>query len=125
VLRVKTAILIFTAAVSAASLSACYQMPINQGNRLEKTAIKRLQIGMTREQVRYLMGTPILQEPFDQSRWNYVSRYRTRSGEYREHLIILSFEGDTLVQITGGDDVPAPEEKDEEGVEIPEAEAET
>lgn len=107
--------------MSAALLTACYRMPVNQGNRLEQTAIKRLQLGMTREQVRYLMGAPILQEPFDQSRWNYVSRYKTRAGNYREHTVILHFEGDTLVKIIGGDDVPAPEvEKAEESEEIPE-----
>lgn len=117
-LRVKTKALLFTALVSAALLPACYRMPINQGNRLEQTAIKRLQIGMTREQVRYLMGAPILQEPFDQSRWNYVSRYKTRSGGYKEHTVILHFQGDTLVRIIGGEDVPAPEEKDEEIEEI-------
>lgn len=93
-------------------------MPINQGNRLEQTAVKRLKVGMTREQVRFLMGAPVLQEPFDQSRWNYVSRYQTRSGEYKEHRIVLHFKGDTLVEIAGGDDVPAAEERDDASEDI-------
>jgi outer membrane protein assembly factor BamE len=88
-------------------------MPVNQGNRLEQTAAKRLQPGMTREQVRYLMGEPVLQEPFDQSRWNYVSRYKTKSGDYMNVRIILQFKGDTLVSIAGGDAVPSAEERDD------------
>ncbi|HEX5055967.1 MAG TPA: outer membrane protein assembly factor BamE [Gammaproteobacteria bacterium] len=117
-LRVKVSVCIFTVAMMAAFLPGCYRMPINQGNRLEQTAIRRLKPGMTREQVRYLMGAPVLQEPFDQSHWNYISRYKTRSGEYKEHRIILEFKGDTLVQVTGGDDVPSAEERDDASEDI-------
>jgi outer membrane protein assembly factor BamE len=111
VLRIKVATLILTAAMSAAFLPSCYRIPVNQGNRLEPTALKRLKIGMTREQVHYLMGAPVLQDPFDQSRWNYVSRLKTKSGEYKQHTYILHFTGDTLTKITGDDMVfDAPEE---------------
>jgi outer membrane protein assembly factor BamE len=103
VLRVKVVTLILTAAISAAFLSSCYRIPVNQGNRLEPSALKRLKIGMTREQVHYLMGTPVLQDPFDQSRWSYVSRFKTKSGEYMQHTFILDFTGDTLTKITGDD----------------------
>jgi outer membrane protein assembly factor BamE len=118
VLRVKVCVWVFTVAMAAAFLPGCYRMPINQGNRLEQTAVKRLQPGMTREQVRYLMGEPVLQEPFDQSRWNYVSRYKTRAGDYTNVRIILQFKGDTLVSIAGGNDVPSVEERDDASEDI-------
>lgn len=119
-LKVKALVLGFTIAISASYISGCYQMPINQGNQLEQTAVKRLKTGMTREQVRYLMGAPILQDPFDQSRWNYISRYKTKTGEYKEHRLILRFEDDVLTQIIGGDDLPTPEEEtDEKNAEMP------
>lgn len=111
-LKVKTAILIFTCVMSGVLLAGCYQQPINQGNRLEQTAVERLKVGMTKEQVRYLLGAPILQEPFDQSRWNYVYRYKTKTGDYKQRTIILHFNGDTLAQMTGDvaqKDVPDPE----------------
>jgi outer membrane protein assembly factor BamE len=101
VLRVKIAVSVFTAIALIAFLPGCYQIPVNQGNRIEPTALERLKVGMTREQVRYLMGTPILQDPFDQSRWSYVSRYKLRTGEYEEEVIILHFKGDVLSQIVG------------------------
>ncbi|HEY3488290.1 MAG TPA: outer membrane protein assembly factor BamE [Gammaproteobacteria bacterium] len=109
---------VFTMVVSAAICSACYQIPINQGNRIEQTAVERLKVGMTREQVRYLMGAPVLQEPFDQSRWNYVSRYKTKAGDYKDRTIILFFKGDILNRITG--DLTAPEQTaDEEEASAP------
>lgn len=118
-LRVKAATLVFVAMISAIFLPGCYRIPINQGNRLEQTALDRLQIGMTREQVRYVMGTPVLQEPFDQSRWNYVLRYKTKTGEYKEHTVILHFNGDTLSQITGDRNLGTPEEVGDEELPTP------
>jgi outer membrane protein assembly factor BamE len=118
VLRVKITLPVFTVIViSAAFLSGCYRIPINQGNRIEQTAVERLKIGMTREQVRYLMGAPILQDPFDQSRWNYVSRVKLRTGDYTEQTIILQFKGDILSDITG--DLAPPKEITEEDEEVP------
>ncbi len=100
-LKVKFGPLLFTAAMAASILTGCYSIPVNQGNRIEQTAVNRLKTGMTREQVRYLLGAPVLQDPFDQSRWSYVYRYKTRDGEYLQRTIILRFKDDGLVQITG------------------------
>jgi outer membrane protein assembly factor BamE len=101
VLRVKIAASVFTVIALFALLPGCYQIPVNQGNRIEPTALERLKIGMTRDQVRYLMGAPVLQDPFNQSRWSYISRYKTITGEYKEEMIILHFKGDVLSQIDG------------------------
>lgn len=116
-LRIKVATLVLTVAMSATLLPGCYRIPINQGNRIEQTALERLRIGMTREQVRYLMGAPILQDPFDQSRWSYVSRYKTKAGDYHERTIILHFKGDALSEITG--DLATPTETGDEIEEMP------
>jgi outer membrane protein assembly factor BamE len=113
VLRVKIAAPVFTAIALIAFLPGCYQIPVNQGNRIEPTALERLKIGMTREQVRFLMGVPVLQDPFDQSRWSYVSRYKLRSGKYEEEVIILHFKDDLLSQIVG-ELKKTPEKTDEE-----------
>jgi outer membrane protein assembly factor BamE len=119
VLRVKIAVSVFTAIVLATLLPGCYQIPVNQGNRIEPTALERLKVGMTREQVRYLMGTPILQDPFDQSRWSYVSRYKVK-GVYKEEMVILHFKGDVLTQIVGElEQAPPLEKTDEENEETP------
>src|SRR3954463_4553333 len=54
-------------------LSGCvYRMNIQQGNFLEPRAVSQLQVGMTRSQVRYLLGTPMVPDSFDRDRWDYL-----------------------------------------------------
>jgi outer membrane protein assembly factor BamE len=46
-------------------------MPIQQGNFLEPRVVEKLEVGMTRAQVRYLLGTPMVPDTFDTDRWDY------------------------------------------------------
>lgn len=53
-------------------LAACvYRMPIQQGNYLDPAVIAQVQPGMTQSQVRYLLGTPMVPQNFDNARWDY------------------------------------------------------
>jgi outer membrane protein assembly factor BamE len=77
----------------AGLLSGCvYRMNIQQGNYLEGKTVDRLEVGMTRTQVRYLLGTPMVPEPFDKDRWDYLyffqSGKRLRKPEQR-HLVVF------------------------------------
>ena len=73
-------------------LQGCvYHMPIQQGNFLEQRAVSQLQVGMTRSQVRYLLGTPMVPDAFDKERWDYLyffKKGRLRKPEER-HLIVF------------------------------------
>jgi outer membrane protein assembly factor BamE len=61
-----------TALLSSAVLAACvYHMPIRQGNYLDPEAVGQVKPGMTHSQVRFLLGTPMVPEAFDNSRWDY------------------------------------------------------
>ena len=54
-------------------ISGCiYTMDIQQGNLLDQEAIDQIQISMTRSQVKFLLGTPIVQDSFHQNRWDYL-----------------------------------------------------
>ena len=79
------------ALVLAALCSGCvYRMSIQQGNFLEGKTVDQLQVGMTRAQVRYLLGTPMVPDPFDKERWDYLYYYkkgRLRTPQQR-HLIV-------------------------------------
>lgn len=66
---VQTATVCFALAVLAACV---YRPPIQQGNFLDPASVKQLQVGMTRSQVRFLLGTPMLPDAFDNDRWDYV-----------------------------------------------------
>ncbi len=78
-------------AVAALAFSACvYRVNIQQGNFLEGRTVDQLQVGMTRAQVRYLLGTPMVPEAFDKDRWDYLyyfKRGRLHTAEQR-HLIV-------------------------------------
>ena len=82
----------------AGALSACvYRMNIQQGNYLEGKTVDQLQVGMTRSQVRYLLGTPMVPTVFDKDRWDYV--YYFKHGRLRkpeERHVIVYFAQDKV-----------------------------
>jgi outer membrane protein assembly factor BamE len=62
-----------TAVTVPAGLSGCvYRMAVQQGNFLDPKQVAQLQVGMTRSQVRFLLGTPMLPDAFDRDRWDYL-----------------------------------------------------
>lgn len=72
-------------------MSGCvYRMNIQQGNYLEGRTVDQLQVGMTRSQVRYLLGTPMVPDAFDKERWDYL--YYFKKGRLRRvqerHLVV-------------------------------------
>lgn len=78
--------------LAALPLSGCiYRMNIQQGNYLEGKTVAQLQVGMTRSQVRYLLGSPMVPDIFDKDRWDYL--YYFKSGHLRRpeqrHLVVL------------------------------------
>tara|TARA_B110000438_G_scaffold294087_1_gene334924 strand:+ start:385 stop:669 length:285 start_codon:yes stop_codon:yes gene_type:complete len=53
--------------------SACvYQANVAQGNFIEDKYLDQIEVGMTKNQVRFLMGTPMIDDPFHENRWDYV-----------------------------------------------------
>ena len=93
---------------AACFLSACvYRMDIQQGNLLDAEQVEQLEVGMTRSQVRFLLGTPMVIDTFDANRWDYM--YSLRFGRSREvtkrHLVVW-FEGDTVTRIE--EPIPVP-----------------
>jgi len=81
--------------LALAALAGCvYRVNIQQGNYLEARTVDQLQIGMTRSQVRYLLGTPMVPDAFDKGRWDYL--YYFKKGRWRRpeerHLIVYFHE---------------------------------
>ena len=107
------------AALSVALLfSGCvYRMNIQQGNFLEPRAVSQLQVGMTRSQVRYLLGTPMVPDAFDKDRWDYLyylKKGRLKAPEQR-HLIVY-FQDDKVSKFdnSGAGPMPPAEQRDRE-----------
>ena len=87
----KLVVMLTLAAAFAASSGCVYRMNIQQGNFLEARTVNQLQVGMTRSQVRYLLGTPMVPDAFDKERWDYLYYFkkgRLRKPEER-HLIVF------------------------------------
>ena len=85
----------------AAGCSAIYKTDINQGNLLDERTVEQLEIGMTKRQVQVLMGTPSIQSPFHQSRWDYTASISRRGGAPEVRTLTLTFDGDQLASIDG------------------------
>ena len=63
--------------------SACvYRINVQQGNFLDQAAVEQVKVGMTRSQVRYLLGTPMVADTFDKERWDYI--YYLKKGHSRK-----------------------------------------
>jgi len=85
-------------------LSSCvYKMDIRQGNYVTAEMREKLKIGMTRQQVRYVLGTPLISDPFHGDRWDYVYRLEHDRELVEKHKLTLFFEADRLSRIVDGD----------------------
>ena len=99
-----------TAALLALLATGCvYRMDVQQGNLLDLEQVEQLEVGMTRSQVRFLLGTPMVIDSFDADRWDYV--YSLRRGYSRDitrrHLVVW-FDGDTVARIEEPIPLPRP-----------------
>jgi outer membrane protein assembly factor BamE len=81
----------------AANSGCVYRMNIQQGNFLEARTVDQLQAGMTRSQVRYLLGTPMVPEAFDKDRWDYLYYFKKgRLTKPEERHLIVYFHEDKV-----------------------------
>jgi outer membrane protein assembly factor BamE len=99
-MRVSTSPVLLLLCLGLAASGCVYRMNIQQGNYLEPKTVEQLQLGMTRSQVRYLLGTPMIPEAFDKNRWDYL--YYMKQGRLRtpeqQHLAVY-FENDKVSRI--------------------------
>ena len=84
---------------------AVYKLDINQGNYLSQDMVDKLKVGMTRQQVRLLLGTPLVTSAFRDNRWDYVYEY-ARQGKVREHRQFTVWFADDKLARWEGDEMP-------------------
>lgn len=99
--RLVPAAVLVALATAALALSGCvYRPTIQQGNLLKTDDVDQVTEGMSRTQVRYLLGTPMISDPFDPQRWDYV--YRLTTGRKRNTVdahFVVYFEGDNVSRV--------------------------
>ena len=89
-----------------------YKLSVQQGNVITQEMVDRLKPGMTRNQVEFVMGKPVLGDPFNDDQWVYI--YTLEVPDYFNQVfkMVLAFEDDTLATISGD---YIPREADAEG----------
>ena len=112
----------------AASLIACsnvgsmdspgvYKIGIAQGNIITQEMVDQLRPGMTKRQVIFVMGTPLVRDPYHQDRWDYIYNFQPGGGVRGQERVSVFFIDDELVSFTGdfvptGSSVPTEEVSD-------------
>ncbi|MBT8081761.1 MAG: outer membrane protein assembly factor BamE [Gammaproteobacteria bacterium] len=87
--------------------SGCvYRASIAQGNFLEEQDLEQLEIGMTRNQVRFLLGTPMVGDPFHRDRWDYVYYIKVgRDATVGKRWLTVMFSDDVVSEIRKDQDL--------------------
>lgn len=82
-----------------------YKRDLPQGNLVSQETVAQLQPGMSREEVRQIMGSPLLEAPFNADQWDYVFRLDEAYGGVDQRRVTLTFADDRLVNLTSDGDL--------------------
>lgn len=88
-------------AIQGCNMITPFKPDVSQGNVIEEDKVALLKTGMTKEQVLYIMGTPVLEESLDPNRWDYVATFKPAKGNMEKKRLSLYFIGNQLVKIEG------------------------
>ena len=78
-----------------------YKLSVQQGNVITQEMVNRLKPGMTRNQVEFVMGKPVLGDPFNDDQWVYIYTLEVPDYFNQAFKMVLAFEDDTLATISG------------------------
>jgi len=103
------------------SLLTPYRIDIRQGNFVTPQMVALLKPGQTQDQVRFILGTPLLTDPFHADRWDYVYRFQPGRGELQQRRLTVHFEAGKLTRFDGdvvADPSPAATQSAAQTIEI-------
>lgn len=91
------------------SLSACsylkfpgvYRIAVQQGNIIDQKKVDQLKVGMSKRQVQFVMGSPLVNDAFHENRWDYVYQLRKGDDTLRNRRFTVYFDNDQLVRYEG------------------------
>lgn len=78
-----------------------YRIDVRQGNMVTQEMAAQLKPGLTKDQVRFILGTPLLTDIFHADRWDYVYRLQTGAGEVQQRGFVVFFDDGKLVRVSG------------------------
>lgn len=78
-----------------------YRIDVRQGNFVTQEMAAQLKLGQSRDQVRFILGTPLLNDPFHNDRWDYVYRFQPGRGEVQQRHLTVYFADNKLARVDG------------------------
>lgn len=94
-------VIAFISACGFVGFPGVYKINIEQGNIVTQEMVDQLKPGMTRRQVRFIMGTPLIEDTFNRNRWDYVFELRNGSKVLNQSKLTVEFEDDALTNVFG------------------------
>ncbi|MFC3156216.1 outer membrane protein assembly factor BamE [Gilvimarinus japonicus] len=88
-----------------------HKINIQQGHILTEEMISQLEPGLNKRQVRYILGTPLIDDIFNDDRWDYYYSLKMGDGRFFKRTLTVYFDGDSMTHFTGEN---LPEDKDED-----------
>lgn len=104
------------------NLPGVYTLDIEQGNIIDQSMVNQLRPNMTKRQVLYIMGSPMLTDAFHEKRWDYLYSEQPGGDSRMQKRISLFFEGDNLIGVQGDfrpSSLPVVKESTETSVDVP------
>ena len=95
------AAVLLLSACSSLEFPGVYKLTIQQGNIVSQEMVDRLKPGMTRSQVQFVLGNPVLADSFERNRWSYVYTIDIPGQTIIERELIIVFEDDRLLRFEG------------------------
>lgn len=96
-------------AVSSFSFPGVYRIDIPQGNIITQEMVDQLRPGLSKRQVNFILGTPLVRDTFDQDRWDYVYSYQPGGGERAQERLTVYFDDNGELTHFTGDFTQTPE----------------
>ena len=105
----RISIILVSLLLASCGLLVPHKLEIRQGNLITQEMLARVKVGMTQQQVITLLGTPLVNDPFHQNRWDYIYRFTQEGKLVDSKRLTLYFVNDSLTRIDNAspDDMPA------------------